>query len=92
MSKGTQSGTVYARILEATGTTKQTELAAVLGVRQSSISDALSRGSVPPRWLFILLTRFHAHPEWILSGSGPKFMELVPTNVWPMGCEPESRP
>ena len=39
------------RIKRATGARTQVDLAAILGIRQSSISDAKRRQSIPADWL-----------------------------------------
>jgi hypothetical protein len=62
------------RIHEAAGTRTQVQLAAVLDVRQSSISDAKRRRSIPDGWLLALLRRHGVNPEWIMSGSEPKYL------------------
>ena len=70
---------IYRRILQVTGTNTQTELAALFKVRQSSISDALSRGSLPSGWLVKLVEQHNVHPNWIKSGEGPQY--LVPCDT-----------
>ena len=71
----------YARICEVCGMKTQTELSAYLGIRQSSISDAKRRMTVPAAWLLPLLTREGVNPTWILTGGGSKF--LVPASLPP---------
>ncbi|MBU1002500.1 MAG: helix-turn-helix domain containing protein [Proteobacteria bacterium] len=61
------------RVGAFTTTHTQVELAAVLGIRQSSISDAKRRRSCPADWLVSLLG-LGANPAWILSGQGPRYM------------------
>ena len=70
------------RVFEAAGCRTQVELAEFLDIRQSSISDAKKRQSIPAEWLMKLLLRKGIHPEWILTGSGPRFMQ--PTEVEPV--------
>ncbi|MCC8194032.1 MAG: helix-turn-helix domain containing protein [Deltaproteobacteria bacterium] len=60
----------YRRILEASGCRTQVELADFLEVRQSSISDARRRKTVPSGWLAMLLVKKHVNPDWIRSGLG----------------------
>ena len=48
----------------------QTELADFLGLRQSSISDAKKRGSIPSDWLLTLWRKKGGNPERILTGQG----------------------
>lgn len=61
----------YDRIREATGLRTQGEVAAELGIRQSSISDAKRRNSLPDQWLLTLLDKHALNPAWIRSGEGP---------------------
>ena len=73
--------TPLSRVFEAAVCSTQVELAAFLGIRQSSISDAKRRNAIPAEWLIKLLRLKGIHPEWILTGLGPKY--LVPANGEP---------
>lgn len=64
----------YQRILEATGLRTQSEVAAALGVKQSSISDAKRRNSIPAQWLLTLLDKYALNPIWVRSGEGPRYL------------------
>lgn len=64
----------YKRIFEAADCCTQAQLAAVLEVRRSSISDALRRKIVPRTWPEKLLQKKGVNPEWIRSGTGPKYL------------------
>jgi hypothetical protein len=64
----------YQRICDVTGRATQVELAEELGIRQSSISDAKRRASLPASWLLTILQRYQVNPHWILTGSGCKYM------------------
>lgn len=68
---------VMERIREVTSTRTQVQLAERLGVRQSSISDAKRRGTVPPAWLLTLQRQLRVNPDWLLTGTGPRY--LVPS-------------
>lgn len=63
------------RVFEAAGCRTQAELADFLGIRQSSISDAKKRGSIPPDWLLTLWRKRGINPEWILTGKGGQFLQ-----------------
>ena len=72
----------YGRIRQVLGLRTQTELAGYLGIRQSSISDAKRRGSVPAEWLLVLIEREGINPAWIKSAQEPKFLkDPVPREV-----------
>lgn len=64
--------TPLSRVFEAAGCQTQVALANLLGIRQSSISDAKRRNRIPAKWLVTLLLLRGANPEWILHGTGPK--------------------
>lgn len=62
------------RIHEVTGTRTQVELAAWLDIRQSSISDAKRRKSIPDSWLLELAESAGIAPGWIRTGEGPRYL------------------
>lgn len=63
------------RVFEAANCRTQEELANLLGIRQSAISDAKRRGSVPSEWLVCLFRLRNVNPEWVLTGCGPRFLD-----------------
>lgn len=65
---------VFERIKLATNTRTQVELAEVLDIRQSSISDAKRRNSVPSDWYMKLFEQFGLNPDWLKRGSGPMYL------------------
>jgi len=80
----------YQRIQFATNTRTQIELANVLEIRQSSISDAKRRNSIPSDWYMKLFEKFGLNPDWLRHGTGPMYLrteqgympqELPPTGV-----------
>ncbi len=62
------------RIKQATGARTQVQLAEVLDVRQSSISDAKRRASIPDNWLIKLYRSHGLPPDWIELGTGPQYL------------------
>lgn len=62
------------RIKVVTGCYTQVTLAEVLEVRQSSISDAKRRASIPDGWLVKLLRSHKVLPDWLLTGQGPQYL------------------
>ena len=88
-----------ARIHKISGTRTQVELAAMLGIRQSSISDAKRRGSIAASWLVTLFTLRQANPTWITTGQGRPYLtedegrELAGAPIAPVSAamaEPET--
>lgn len=66
---------IFERIKVATNTRTQVELAEVLDIRQSSISDAKRRDSVPSDWFLKLFEKFGLNPDWLKSGLGPMYLK-----------------
>ncbi len=65
---------VFERIKLSTHTRTQVELAEVLDIRQSSISDAKRRNSVPSDWYMKLFEKFGLNPDWLKKGVGPMYL------------------
>lgn len=72
----------YSRMVEVTGLLTQVDMAEFLNVRQSSISDAKKRNTVPEGWLVKILRKTGVNPDWIISGQGSKY--LVPSENMPV--------
>ncbi|SBW05752.1 putative DNA-binding protein [uncultured delta proteobacterium] len=73
-------------------TRTQTELAEFLDIRQSSVSDAKKRQSVPAEWLLKLLRLKGVNPEWILTGHGPRLLRPVEADDKAEKPEPAASP
>ena len=87
---------IFERIKIATNTRTQVELAEVLDIRQSSISDAKRRNSVPSDWYMKLFEQFGLSPDWLKKGSGPMYLRTeqgyTPVDAPPPAvCEDVSR-
>ncbi len=76
----------YERIKFATHTRTQVELAQVLEIRQSSISDAKRRNSVPADWIMKLFEKFGLNPDWLKQGVGPMYLRTE------QGYQPQEAP
>ncbi len=63
----------YQRVFEAAECKTQVELASVLDVRQSSVSDAKRRQSTPAEWLLTLFAKKSISPRWVLCGEGARY-------------------
>jgi len=62
----------WGRIMDALGIRTQVELGVALGIRQSSISDAKRRGSIPADWQLTLFEKYGLVPLWVRTGEGPR--------------------
>lgn len=82
---------VLDRIKRATGARTQVELANLLGIRQSSISDAKRRNSVPADWYMKLYRSLGLNPEWLSDGIEPMYLKpgMAESHV-PHVAEPSS--
>lgn len=65
---------IMQRIRSVTQTRTQAELAVVLGIRQSSISDAKRRQNIPSEWYMKLFENLGVNPDWVKKGIGPIFL------------------
>ena len=65
----------YERLFEAACCRTQVELAEILEIKQSSVSDAKSRNTIPSDWLIKLLEKKRISPDWIRYGVGSKFLD-----------------
>lgn len=71
----------WQRVFEAAECHTQAELAAFLGIRQSSVADAKKRQSIPAEWLIKLLQQKGINPDWILSGHGSRYLRPTEDNA-----------
>ena len=69
----------YERILQSTGLRTQTDVAALLGIKQSSISEAKRRGRIPNPWLMTLFSKKGLNPTWVRTGQGPQYVAVTDT-------------
>ena len=67
----------YQRLLEAAGCKTQIDLAAVLEIRQSSVSAAKKRQSIPSAWLLKLFEKKRTSLEWLRTGRGGKTIQAA---------------
>ena len=74
MVKTSDFNAIIDRVFEATGVDSQTELARVLNINRSAVTQARKKGHVPDRWLLQLYRKFGLNPEWVESGAGRIFL------------------
>ena len=80
----------YERILQSTGLRTQTDVAAMLGVKQSSISDAKRRNHIPDSWIMTLFSKRGLNPTWIRTGEGPQYVAGTDTPPTPVLSEQQA--
>ena len=56
----------------------QKDLASILGIDGSAISQAKRRNSIPRNWVTELSIKFDLNPQWIQSGAGQKYLGNSP--------------
>ncbi|OQY50064.1 MAG: transcriptional regulator [Desulfobacteraceae bacterium 4572_87] len=60
----------FERVTAATGIRSQTELAAVLGINRSAVTQAKKKGTIPANWVLGLSRKFGLNPDWLERGAG----------------------
>lgn len=60
----------YARTASVTGLSSQAELAAVLGVHRSAITQAKKKNAVPKAWILAVSRQAGVDPDWLEFGRG----------------------
>lgn len=63
------------RTFEATGAGSQNELAAILKINRSAITQARNKDSVPAKWLLKLYRKYGLNPDWLETGEGRTFLK-----------------
>jgi phage repressor protein C with HTH and peptisase S24 domain len=62
------------RVYQATGIGSQNELATVLGVNRSAITQARKKNAIPANWTLGLFRAYGFNPDWLETGVGPTFL------------------
>jgi len=62
------------RVFSITGVESQTELANVLRVNRSAITQARKKGSIPANWILQLFRTYSLNPDWLESGKGEAYL------------------
>ena len=65
---------IFRRFQSVTGTSTQQELADVLGIKLSTISESKKRNTVPPGWYLTLFETRGVSPDWLKQGKGPIYL------------------
>ena len=62
----------------------------MLGVKQSSISDAKRRNHIPDSWILTLFNKKSLNPSWIRTGEGPQYVAGTDTPPTPVLSEQQA--
>ena len=63
------------RVFRTTEITNQTELADVLQINRSAITQARKKDTVPARWVLHLFRTYGLNPDWVESGAGDPYLK-----------------
>jgi phage repressor protein C with HTH and peptisase S24 domain len=63
------------RVFQATGISSQTELASVLKINRSAITQARKKNSIPDKWILQLYKTYGLNPDWVETGTGQTFIK-----------------
>ena len=66
---------ILQRVFEATGIASQNELASVLKINRSAITQARKKNAIPDKWILKLFRSYGLNPDWIENGIGPTFIK-----------------
>jgi len=64
----------FQRVSKPLAINSLSELADILEVNRSSITQARKKDSIPANWLLELYRRYGLNPDWLESGTGPEFL------------------
>ncbi len=70
----TQFDSFLKRVFSATGIDSQTELANILRVNRSAITQARKKESVPANWILQLFRTYSLNPDWLETGNGETYL------------------
>lgn len=70
--------TVMGRLLTASNSRNDSELARALGIKPQSVSGARKRGEVPPAWIQSYAERTGVCADWLFFGRGPMRLDDTP--------------
>jgi phage repressor protein C with HTH and peptisase S24 domain len=70
----TEFDNFFSRVRKAAGLQTQQELAVLLNVNRSAITQAKKRGNVPERWILKVARDLGLNPDWLEKGRGPERM------------------
>ncbi len=65
--------TFFNRLCDVITITSQANLAKVLSVSRSAITQAKRNDSIPKKWIFELSRLYNLNPTWLEKGTGPTF-------------------
>lgn len=77
MERSKSFNVIYERLLEASGSKNDSELARVLNISPQSVNGARKRGEVPPAWIQSYAEMSGVSSDWLFFGRGPKYPDKI---------------
>jgi SOS-response transcriptional repressor LexA len=68
----------FERVAQTTGLRTLSDLADLLGVNRSAVTQARKKDSIPATWLLHLYRQKGLNPDWLEGGPGPDIVALDP--------------
>ncbi|PIE67843.1 MAG: transcriptional regulator [Deltaproteobacteria bacterium] len=65
----------FARVSKTLAVSSFSELAKLLNVNRSSITQARKKDSIPANWLLALVRNHGLNPDWLEGGEGPQWLK-----------------
>lgn len=79
---------VMGRLLTASNSRNDSELARALGITPQSVSGARKRGEVPPAWIQSYAEKTGVCSDWLFFGRGPMHLDETPPAPQPEASAP----
>lgn len=74
---------VMERLLTASASKNDSELARALGITPQSVSGARKRGEIPPAWIQSYAEKTGVCSDWLFFGRGPMRLDVAPPVLQP---------
>ena len=75
--------TVFNRLKKCTDLDKQSDIAELIGITQTSVSRRKKDDVWPIEWAYIVGKKYNLLTEWILTGEGPRRLSEIDSCTMP---------
>lgn len=90
MKDGTVEGLIK-RMMEATESTREKNLARLIGVSPQAMSNAKRKNAIPPAWVMCIAMRYKVSLDWLYFAKGDKLSQEEEGNLRMQLVQKEAR-